>query len=71
MVVELLLGIPEDTVVVSHFVFINAALGRAAGRDEVLVAPVDNASVTVFDNGDQELKVLDVTGRTDSVGPVL
>jgi broad specificity phosphatase PhoE len=71
MVVELLLGIGEDTVVVSHFVLINAALGRASGRDEVLVTPVGNASVTVFDNGDQELKVLDISGRSGEIGTVL
>jgi broad specificity phosphatase PhoE len=72
MVTELLMGIPHDTVVVTHFVLINAALGRAMGRDEVLIGGVGNASVTVFDNEDHELRIVEET-PTDrgSIGPVL
>ena len=72
MVTELLMGIPHDTVVVTHFVLINAALGRALGSDDVLVSAVENASVTVFDNGDHELRLIEQErpGR-DGTGPVL
>jgi broad specificity phosphatase PhoE len=70
MVTELLLGIPNDTVVVSHFVLINAVLGRAAGLDEVVVSPIDNASVTVIDSSDHELRVVD-EGHGGTTGPVL
>ena len=34
-----------DTVVVSHFVAINAAIGAAAGDDRVMRRPLDNCSV--------------------------
>jgi broad specificity phosphatase PhoE len=59
MVTELLMGIPHDTVVVTHFVLINAALGRALGNEDVFVSAVDNASVTVFENGDHELRLVE------------
>jgi broad specificity phosphatase PhoE len=71
MVTGLLLGIPRDTVVVTHFVVVNAALGRAAGRDDVYVANVDNASVTVIDNGGHELTVIDRPDGTGAPGQVL
>jgi broad specificity phosphatase PhoE len=72
MVTELLIGIPHDTVVVTHFVLINAALGRAMGRDEVVVGPVGNASVTVFENEGHELRLVEETEiEHGSVGPVL
>jgi broad specificity phosphatase PhoE len=38
-----------DTVVVSHFVAINAVIGAAAGDDRLVLASLDNASVTVVD----------------------
>jgi broad specificity phosphatase PhoE len=71
MVTELLIGITEDTVVITHFVLINAALGRAAGRDEVWVANVANASVTTFDNADRELRLIDLAGSADGPGRIL
>jgi len=39
----------EDTVVFSHYVAINVAVGAAAGDDRVVVFSPDNCSVTVFD----------------------
>jgi broad specificity phosphatase PhoE len=72
MVTELLVGLPQDTVVVTHFVLINAALGRAMGRDEVVVGPVGNASITVFDNHGRDLRLIEETEvEHGSVGPVL
>lgn len=65
MVVDLLLRLREDTVVVTHFVAINAVLGHALGDDRVTVAHVDNASVTVVDHDHQALRVVEV-GRTAS-----
>lgn len=49
-VVECLLGIPGDAVVVSHFVAINVAIGRAMGDDRVVVKRIGNASRTVVAN---------------------
>jgi broad specificity phosphatase PhoE len=72
MVTELLIGIPHDSVVVTHFVLINAALGRAMGRDEVVVGSVGNASVTVLDNDGHDLRIIEETEvEHGSVGPVL
>jgi broad specificity phosphatase PhoE len=39
----------QDTVVVSHFVAINAVIGAALGDDRLVIASLDNASVTVVD----------------------
>ena len=39
----------EDTVVFTHFVAINAVIGAATGDDRVLIASLDNCSVTVVD----------------------
>ncbi len=39
----------EDTVVVSHFIAINAVIGRCIGDDRVMIHRLDNTSVTVFE----------------------
>lgn len=43
-----LTGIRTDTVIVTHFVAINAAIGAATGDDRVVCAALDNASVTTM-----------------------
>jgi broad specificity phosphatase PhoE len=48
-VVATLLGLTADTVVFSHFVAINAAIGAALGDDRLVIRSLDNASVTVID----------------------
>jgi broad specificity phosphatase PhoE len=48
-VVATLAALPTDTVVVSHFVAMNAVFGAAAGDDRLVLASLDNASVTVVD----------------------
>lgn len=48
-----------DAVVVTHFVAINVALGRATGDDRVVNVRVGNASRTVFDNAGGELRLVD------------
>jgi len=45
-----LAGIEQETVVVSHFVAINAVIGAATGDDRLVVMAVGNASVTVVDH---------------------
>ena len=44
-----LCSIDVDTVVVSHFVAINAAIGAALGNDQIVIAALDNCSRTVID----------------------
>lgn len=44
-----LASIAESTVIVTHYVAINAAVGAAVGDDRVLIFGPDNCSVTVLD----------------------
>lgn len=48
-VLDRLASYPDDTVVVSHFVAINAAVGAALGDDRLVVLHLDNCSVTTVD----------------------
>jgi broad specificity phosphatase PhoE len=45
-----LAAIERETVVVTHFVAINAVIGAAVGDDRMVVMAVGNASVTVVDH---------------------
>ena len=49
----------SETVVVTHFVAINVALGAALGDDRLVVRPVDNASVTVVEVEGPTVRLLD------------
>lgn len=48
-VLDTLRAMPDGAVVVSHFVAINAAIGRAWGDDRVVCQAVDNCSRTTID----------------------
>jgi len=48
-VVDALVAMPETSVVVSHYVAINVALGHATGDDRVLCFAPDHCSVTIVD----------------------
>lgn len=54
-VVEALVGLPRPTVVVSHFIAINVAVGAALGDDRVVVFEPDNCSETLVDVVDGRL----------------
>lgn len=41
-------GLDADTVIFSHFIAINAVIGAATGDDRVVIARLDNCSVTEF-----------------------
>jgi broad specificity phosphatase PhoE len=58
-VVDALLGFDRDTVVVTHFVAINVALGRATGDDRVVCAMPANCSVTTLESDGRALHVVD------------
>jgi broad specificity phosphatase PhoE len=49
----------EDTVVVTHFVAVNAVLGAAASDDRLVVRAVANASCTVVDTAEGRLRILE------------
>jgi len=57
-VVERLLAIDEDSVVVSHFIAINAAVGRAMGDDRVVCFRPDNGSRTIVETGGGGLRLV-------------
>jgi broad specificity phosphatase PhoE len=58
-VVARLLTVEVDTVVVSHFIAINAAIGAAVGSDQIVVAALDNCSRTVIDAVDGRLILIE------------
>jgi broad specificity phosphatase PhoE len=53
-----LIEIPADTVVVTHFVAVNAAIGAASGDARVVVRRPANASVTVLARDGERLHVI-------------
>lgn len=57
-VVARLVASATDTVVVSHFVAINAAIGAALGDDRVVIDRVDNCSVTVLEVAGGRLRLV-------------
>jgi broad specificity phosphatase PhoE len=66
-VVDRLLALTADTVIVSHFVAINAAIGAAVGDDRVVVARLDNCSVTVIDVVDGTLRLVEIGREADTL----
>jgi broad specificity phosphatase PhoE len=68
-VVDALLALPESSVIFSHYVAINVAVGTATGDDRVgLFAPA-HCSVTVVDTDGGALRLLERGGEATS--PVL
>ncbi|HYW92258.1 MAG TPA: histidine phosphatase family protein [Gammaproteobacteria bacterium] len=65
-VVAALTELAEDTVVFSHFVAINAAVGVATGDDRVVVFRPDNASVTVLENSARSLTLVEKGREADT-----
>jgi broad specificity phosphatase PhoE len=66
-VVSTLAGTAEDSVVFSHFVAINAAIGAAIGDDRLVVRSLDNCSVTVFDVVDGSLQLVESGHEADTL----
>jgi broad specificity phosphatase PhoE len=58
-VVDFLLGVGSDAVIVSHFVAINIAIGRAIGDDRVMAMRLGNCSRTVIGTDDGVLSLLE------------
>lgn len=58
----------EDTVVFSHYIAINAVIGSATGDDRVVIAQLDNCSITVFDvSDDGGLTLVSTGGEADTL----
>jgi broad specificity phosphatase PhoE len=62
-----LVGCTADTVVFSHFVAINAAIGAATGDDRVVILSLDNCSVTVLDVDDGRLHLVEGGREADTL----
>jgi broad specificity phosphatase PhoE len=56
-----------DTVVFSHFVAINAAIGAALADDRVVIRRLDNCSVTVIEVADGRLTVVEGGHEADTL----
>lgn len=58
----------RDTVVFSHFIAINAAIGAATCDDRVVIASLDNCSVTVLDvSEDGTIALVQTGGEADTL----
>lgn len=66
-VAHCVLSITEDTVIASHFVAINAAIGVATGNHTVLIRRLDNCSITVFDVVDGVAILVDSGHEADTL----
>lgn len=58
-VLEAILGIQRDTVIVSHFVAINVAVGHALGDDRVTCFQPENCSCTILDLQGSKLQIVE------------
>jgi broad specificity phosphatase PhoE len=60
---QAVVSLTSDTVVVSHFIAINAVVGAAIGDDRVMHLSPANCSITTVDTSGGSLAVVDL-GRT-------
>jgi broad specificity phosphatase PhoE len=51
-------GLGEDTVIVSHFIAINAVIGACLGDDRLVIRSLDNCSITVVEVADGRMTLL-------------
>jgi broad specificity phosphatase PhoE len=66
-IVRFLAALQVDTVVFSHFVAINAAIGAAIGDDRLVVRSLDNCSVTVVDVMSGSLQLVESGNEADTL----
>jgi broad specificity phosphatase PhoE len=60
-------GITRDSVVFSHFIAINVAIGAALGDDRLVSRSLDNCSVTVIDVVDAALQLVESGHEADTL----
>ncbi len=66
-VVATLGALHRDTVVFSHFIAINAAIGAALADDRLVIRSLDNCSVTVLDVADGGLQLVEGGHEADTL----
>ena len=65
-VIEALLSIKNDTVVFTHYIAINVAVGRATDDDRVVCFRPDNASVTILETHGNSLNLVNRGNEADT-----
>ena len=65
-VIGALLARAEDTVVVTHYIAINAAVGSASGDDHVVVFRPDNGSCTVLESDGATLGLVELGRQAET-----
>jgi broad specificity phosphatase PhoE len=65
-VVDCLLALDTDTVVFTHFVAINVAIGAVQSDDRVVIAKPDNCSITTFTNDNGALALIEAPAQADT-----
>ena len=66
-VVGALLSLDDDTVVVTHYIAINAAVGAATGDDRVMNFRPDNCSCTMLDTDGHRLTLVELGRERETV----
>jgi broad specificity phosphatase PhoE len=66
-VAQFVQSLREDTVISSHFIAINAAIGAATNDDRVVIGHLDNCSVSVFEASDEGLSLVEMGGEADTL----
>jgi broad specificity phosphatase PhoE len=66
-IADRLVRCPVDTVVFSHYIAINAAIGAAIGDDRLVIRALDNCSVTVLDVVNGRLKFVEGGHEADTL----
>ncbi len=62
-----LLSLTEDTIVFSHFIAINAAIGAATGDDRVVIHSLDNTSCTILENNGSTLRLVEAGAEAETL----
>jgi broad specificity phosphatase PhoE len=57
-IAQALLAQKEDTIIFSHFVAINAAVGLASAQDDVIVFKPGHASITILETQSDQLRLI-------------
>ncbi len=59
-VVDVLLGLPRDAILFSHFIAINAAVSHALGDPRMVCFSPENCSVTILENTGGALRLIEL-----------
>jgi broad specificity phosphatase PhoE len=66
-VAAFLLTLTDDTIVFSHFVAINAAIGAATEDDRVVIHSLDNTSCTIFEHDGGTLRLVEAGAEAETL----